>query len=812
MQKKNLFKLLLIVFLSLILFTCGERDNPFDPDGNNYKGPYDFPILEYPDSSANYRVNMITLSWRLGNPSGWKTTYDVYFGLEGHMKKITENIDSTRFTVNELAEDKKYIWQIVANSQRGTSEKSNIWRFTTNKSQNKSPNPPHDPSPANHAQNIPLDTKLAWECEDPDSLPMFLIPGKVILNSANLFRKNSKALKDSLWYFVYFGKESNPTFADKSDFKYYTPKQRLEYSTKYYWKIVAYDTGGNQTEGPIWDFTTIPDSNKLWIRITEPGNRDTTVDSLLAIRWEFNAPGSSNPVVSLYYDKDGIKNGDEVSIKENIKANDRYFLWNCRGVNEGSYYILAMLDDNLLGKRITRIKVGNQQRIKSAKLKKPDSAYDYSDARVFISHDEYQPPTINVTQPSAANDSALEYYDIRWEFKSDKPESTYVSLYTDKDDIPGGESLIAENIKASDQFYKWTCDTMSTDTLYIKAVIDDGHTLYQKGIINIARQAIHRLKLSIAYPDTSYDYSDGKLKLIPGLLKTIDKPYGSFSVNSVSLSKDYLLAGGNSNIVKRWHLPDFVPVNDYQGHKQSVNSVKIFDDGNRGLSGSGDSKMIYWDFNSGNKTREFDQTSSIRSISLFKDQNFALSAGDAGILKYWDLNTGECLKAKLVDARYVNACEFTLVSNYALTAGSDNDVKLWNLGDNSVLPTATFTGHRGEVRCICLNRASAGNYFATSSNDSTIRYWRTSQTTPIFTIEKAHNASILSISISLDGNYLISGGKDNCVKYWDLTNQELIITFTGHESSVKTVDLTPKRFFAVSGGDDQTIRFWRLPR
>ena len=77
---------------------------------------------------------------------------------------------------------------------------------------------------------VPTNTSLSWSCEDLDG--------------------------DSLLYDVYLGKTPNPVLvASGVSGETYKPVH-LEEGARYYWKVVASD-GEDETEGPIWEFTTV---------------------------------------------------------------------------------------------------------------------------------------------------------------------------------------------------------------------------------------------------------------------------------------------------------------------------------------------------------------------------------------------------------------------------------------------------------------------------------------------------------------------------------------------------------------------------
>ena len=95
---------------------------------------------------------------------------------------------------------------------------------------NTPPYEPTNPTPADTAKNIPIDTNLSWTGGDPDN--------------------------DTVMYDLYFGTDSSPPlFAEDLPTSSYDPGTLL-YLTTYYWKVRATDSFGASTDGPVWSFTT----------------------------------------------------------------------------------------------------------------------------------------------------------------------------------------------------------------------------------------------------------------------------------------------------------------------------------------------------------------------------------------------------------------------------------------------------------------------------------------------------------------------------------------------------------------------------
>jgi glutaredoxin len=100
---------------------------------------------------------------------------------------------------------------------------------------NTGPNMPSNPNPANGATNVALNKDISWTGGGS--------PGTTIT------------------YDVYFGTASTPPKVSNNQSATTYDTGTLAYSTKYYWKIVAWDQNQNNSQGPIWSFTTIANPN-----------------------------------------------------------------------------------------------------------------------------------------------------------------------------------------------------------------------------------------------------------------------------------------------------------------------------------------------------------------------------------------------------------------------------------------------------------------------------------------------------------------------------------------------------------------------
>jgi hypothetical protein len=140
---------------------------------------------------------------------------------------------------------------------------------------NAPPNSPSNPDPPDGVTDVDVNVDLSWNCSDPDY--------------------------DNLTYNVYFeADDSSPdelVSENQSDITF--DPGTMDYSTHYYWQIVAWDEHGAYTEGIVWDFTTMPEPNSPPYSPSDPdppdGSIDVDIDADLS--WNCGDPDEGDTVV-----------------------------------------------------------------------------------------------------------------------------------------------------------------------------------------------------------------------------------------------------------------------------------------------------------------------------------------------------------------------------------------------------------------------------------------------------------------------------------------------------------------------------------
>jgi hypothetical protein len=150
--------------------------------------------------------------------------------------KEHEDLEGNNF--GDITANNTQVTLVVYNNEDGFVDKTVIDRIGNNP-----PNEPSDPYPENGAVNISLDVNLSWTGGDPNG--------------------------DLVTYNIRFGNSSPPPkIVDNQTNTFYEP-DTLDFNSKYFWQIVAWDEYNASTKGPIWNFTTLSPAD-LEVAIIKP--------------------------------------------------------------------------------------------------------------------------------------------------------------------------------------------------------------------------------------------------------------------------------------------------------------------------------------------------------------------------------------------------------------------------------------------------------------------------------------------------------------------------------------------------------------
>ena len=198
---------------------------------------------DYPDTSRRIRTYRIVSNWSEGDVT-WNNKPS-YGGAYGSKDILPTDWGWHSFDVTDLVKE----WyagtytnygvmlrgpETSADGRRGFSTREGSYTpyLVVHYVSNNPPNTPSNPSPADGATDVSINTDLSWTGGDPDA-------------------------GDTVTYDVYLeANDSTPDDLVCDDATTTTcDPGTLAYDTQYYWYVVATDSASASTTGPTWDFT-----------------------------------------------------------------------------------------------------------------------------------------------------------------------------------------------------------------------------------------------------------------------------------------------------------------------------------------------------------------------------------------------------------------------------------------------------------------------------------------------------------------------------------------------------------------------------
>ena len=243
-----------------------------------------------------------------------------------------------------------------------------------------------------------------------------------------------------------------------------------------------------------------------------------------------------------------------------------------------------------------------------------------------------------------------------------------------------------------------------------------------------------------------------------------------------------------------------------RGHEGPVYNVAFSPDGQRIVSGSGDSAVRIWDWASGDNLvvpYTGDPESGVWGVSFSPDGQQVAIAGGRGMVRVWDWASGDDPVVLRGHEGTVFGVAFSPDGRRLASAGEDSTVRVWDWasGDDPVV----LRGHEGTVFGVAFS--PDGRRLASAGEDSTVRVWDWASGSESAVL-RGHEAEVDGVAFSPDGQHVASGSSDTTVRVWDWASGSDPVVLDGHESGVYGVAFSPDGRQVVSAGEDSTVRVW----
>ncbi|MGI8504557.1 MAG: NB-ARC domain-containing protein, partial [Hassallia sp.] len=197
-------------------------------------------------------------------------------------------------------------------------------------------------------------------------------------------------------------------------------------------------------------------------------------------------------------------------------------------------------------------------------------------------------------------------------------------------------------------------------------------------------------------------------------------------------------------------------------------------------------------------------TDSVKAIAFSVDGKYLVSGSQDSTLKVWDWQTGVEVRTIQGHTNSVDAIAFSVDGKYLVSGSADKTLKVWDW--QAGVEVRTLTGHTSSVLAIAFS--VDGKYLVSGSWDKTLKVWDWQTGVEVRTLS-GHTYRVYAIAFSVDGKYLVSGSDDNTLKVWDWQTGEVIATFTG-DSTIHCCAVAPDGVSIVAGEQLGGVHFLQL--
>jgi WD40 repeat protein/tRNA A-37 threonylcarbamoyl transferase component Bud32 len=271
----------------------------------------------------------------------------------------------------------------------------------------------------------------------------------------------------------------------------------------------------------------------------------------------------------------------------------------------------------------------------------------------------------------------------------------------------------------------------------------------------------------------------------------------------------YVLTGGDDNSARLWSAETGQPIGSALLHDGPVRAAAFDSNGKSVLTGSG-RQVQRWAVLGGKQLGEpvrFDQ--EVQALALARDGRTLLvhcvdQASQTVQLMDLTAGTRHGIPVKLQAADILFA---TAPDKQSILIGHRDGTRsfvaqLWSLLSGNVVGESL----RHEAQITAAEFSSDGRYLATAGRDQQVRMWDVQNQSVSRSFQ--HNGIVNSMSISRDGKTVLSGSDDKTARLWSTESGLPLGPPLQHPSQVVKVRLSPDDELAVSICFDGTAYLW----
>lgn len=300
--------------------------------------------------------------------------------------------------------------------------------------------------------------------------------------------------------------------------------------------------------------------------------------------------------------------------------------------------------------------------------------------------------------------------------------------------------------------------------------------------------------MSVILVSAGYDHTIRFWEALTGVCsRTIQHSDSQVNRLEITSDKKYLAAAGNPKI-NLYDIRSTNPsaVQTFEGHTNNVTSIAFQIDNRWMCSSSEDGTIKVWDIRSPSIQRNYKHNCPVNEVIIHPNQGELISCDQSGTVKIWDLGENKCTH-QLIPEDDVSIQSISCASDGSMLIAGNNkgNCYVWEM-QNSIektilKPFHKFKSHSKYITKVLIS--SDCKHVATCSADHTTRIWSTDERFNLETTLKGHQRWVWDCAFSADSAYLVTACSDHYVRLWDLSSNETVRQYNGHNKGVICVAL-----------------------
>lgn len=281
------------------------------------------------------------------------------------------------------------------------------------------------------------------------------------------------------------------------------------------------------------------------------------------------------------------------------------------------------------------------------------------------------------------------------------------------------------------------------------------------------------------------------------------KPHHRLSCISYSHSGTFLANGTYENEIHIWDiskqkLHQIILTTHYSKIEKLVFT---YDDKYLVSCCSTDSKICFWDLETGQKIKTFNANSYVWAIGISKDDKYLFSGHKNGELCIWEIETEVFV---CIQAHKYQIWDIVIhpTKQWFATAGEDAEIHLWDFNGNKI---DTFIGHKRQKQHLIVSKD--GKLLASTGYDQVLRIWDIESHT---LVRQFGPDPALIGPLCCNLNYLYFGNQMGQVSFLNISNWSLIETIQGVSSRVRRIAFSPDGMELLTSHDNYNAQVWRI--